>query len=471
MTATPTERLRAYCTGATYGDLPDPVVDRLKQHLLDTLGVAIGARAHAASSPSVEAAVAELAGGGGGGEATALATGEPHAAEHAALLNGAFAHSLDFDDTHRGSSLHPGAPVVPAALAVAEREGADTETLLSALSIGYDVTCTLGEAVGPDAHYGRGFHITATCGTFGATAAAGIVAALDGAGFENAFGVNGSQAAGSLQFLENGAWNKRLHPGLAARRAVTAVALGGADFRGAADPLEGEYGFLSAYSPSPEPDRFEDLEGRHAVMETGLKPYPCCRYMHSALDALVEIGSEVDAADVDSVRVELPSPGVRLTGDPLDAKRSPSNFVDCQFSMPFGAALALSSGAAGLPEFLAAQARLDDPDFRALMAAVDVTDSDAVMDPFPGQWPARVVVEAAGERHDAFVDVALGEPEKPLGWDGVTEKFTDLATSAGVPDAAAADVVDAVRDLESASLADLLDPLRAAARATGPAGD
>lgn len=470
MTAKPTERLGDYCAGASFDDLPPAVVDRLKQHLLDTVGITIAARAHAGSSGSIEAAVSELA-ADGEGEATVVPTGERRTAEHAALLNGAYAHSLDFDDTHRSSSLHPGAPVVPAALAVAEREGASVRRLLAAISIGYDVTCTVGEAVGPDAHYGRGFHITATCGTFGATAAAGVVAGLDEAGFVDAFGVNGSQAAGSIQFLANGAWNKRLHPGLAARRAVVAVALAEAGFRGAADPIEGDYGFLSAYSDDPVPERFDDLVGRHAVTETALKPYPCCRYMHAALDALVDIGAGIDAGTVESVRVELPKPGVRLTGDPLEAKRSPSNFVDCQFSMPFGAALALTEGAAGLRAFLDAQTRLDDPDFAALMAATDVTSSDDVMAPFPERWPARVVVETAGDRYERFVDVASGEPEKPLGWDGVTEKFRSLAASAGFPDGEAEAVVETVTDLESATLPDLFRPLRRAADAAAPADD
>jgi 2-methylcitrate dehydratase PrpD len=458
-----TERLVEHALATAETGLSEAVRDRLGQHLLDTLGVSIGGEAVAASSPAMAAAAADLA--GTGGEATVLATGERRPAADAALLNGAYAHSLDFDDTHRESSLHPGAAVVPAALAVAEREGATADRTLAGIAAGYDVACTVGRAVGPDAHYDRGFHLTATCGTFGATAAAGVVAGLSRAELVAAFGVNGSQAAGSLQFLANGAWNKRLHPGLAARRAVEAVALGAAGFRGADRPLEGEFGFLRAYSDEPNPAAVDDVGDRSAVLETALKPYPCCRYTHPALDALVELSDAVDPSAVDRIVVDLPSPGVRLTGDPIAAKRRPENFVDCQFSMPFAAALALERGEAGLAAFRAAQDGLDDPDRRRLMDATEVVTTDAVAERFPEQWAARVVVEAGDDRHERLVETARGEPERPLGWTGVTEKFAELAAAAGVSTADADRIVDATRGLTDGErpLDELVDALRAAA--------
>jgi 2-methylcitrate dehydratase PrpD len=447
-------------------ELSGAVRSQLQRHLLDFLGVALGARVHADSTPAFESAIEILAGSGSGGyqqdgEATLLTDGSRGPAEHAALANGALAHSLDFDDTHRASSLHPGAPVIPAALAIAERKNASTETLLRAISAGYDVACTVGEAINPDSHYDRGFHVTATCGTFGATAAAGLLAGSGSEEIEAAFGVNASQAAGSLGFLENGAWNKRLHPGLAARRAVLACALAESGFRGAARPFEGEHGFLRGYSDDPSPEEFEAIGEPPAVTETALKPYPCCRYMHPALDGLREIASAVDPGEIDSITVSLPKPGVWLTGDPIARKRRPDNFVDCQFSMPFGAALALTEGEADLPAFLAAQDRLDDPDLRGLMDATEVGTSEEISQYFPEQWAARIVVETrAGSRdHDRLVDIARGEPEDPLGWDGVVGKFDTTVTSAGVSTADAEGVVEVVRDLESNEIGDLTDAI------------
>jgi 2-methylcitrate dehydratase PrpD len=450
-----TDALASYCATAASEPLPPDVRDRLKQHLLDFVGLTLGASEHAASSPSLFDAVETLAGGYEGGAATVLPTGERRAAEHAALLNGALAHSLDFDDTHRESSLHPGAVVVPAALAVAEREGVGTDQLLRAIDAGYDAACAVGRAVNPDAHYDRGFHITATCGTFGATAAAGVVSGLDTEEFANTFGVNGSQAAGSLQFLSNGAWNKRLHPGLAARRGVLAVALAENGFDGAAEPLEGEHGFFHGYTSEPNVSAFDRL-GDHAVRETSLKPYPCCRYMHAALDGLCDLASEVDPAEVESVTVDLPQAGVTLTGDPIEAKRRPTNLVDCQFSMPFGAALALTEGEAGLDAFLDAQSRLGNARLRHLMDATEVVTTDAVQSVFPEQWAARVVVRTADGEHERFVEGATGDPESPLGWEGVTEKFVELATGAGATRETAAAVVDAVQGLDEGSVEDLI---------------
>jgi len=336
-----------------------------------------------------------------------------------------------------------------------------TERLLAAIGAGFDVACTVGEAVNPDEHYGQGFHITATCGTVAATAAAGIVRGLDVEGFENAFGVNGSQVAGSLQFLENGAWNKRLHPGLAARRGVEATAFARSGFVGAADPIEGEFGFFAAYTSDPVPAAFDRLRERDAVAETGLKPYPCCRYMHPAIDGLREIAEEVEAADVDAVRVSLPEAGIRLTGDPLEEKRRPENFVDCQFSMPFAAALALTDGDAGSDAFLRAVGRLDDPPrfddpgVRRLMDATTVETDEEVQRRFPEEWAARVAVDAGGETYERFVEPPFGEPGKPMTWDDTVTKARGLVeTGDRTLDADA--LAAAVRDVENRSVDDLV---------------
>ena len=467
MSPTPTEVLVDHALAAEYDAMSPEARDRLRRHVLDTLGIVVGAREVAASSESVLDGCARLA--GERDEAT-TAAGDRRPAADAALLNGTLAHSLDFDDTHRESSLHPGAPVVPAALAVAEGEGADAGRFLEAVHAGYDVTCAVGRAVNPDAHYERGFHVTATCGTFGAAVAAGVAAGLDREQLLDAVGIAGSQAAGSLQFLANGAWNKRLHPGLAARRGVEATTLAAAGFEGAADPLAGADGFFRGYSGDPDPDAVRDVGEREAVMETALKPYPCCRYMHAALDALVDLSETYGPGDVEGITVDIPGPGVRLTGEPIDRKRRPANLVDCQFSMPFGAALAIDRGAADLTAFLDAQDDLEDPALRALMDATEVTTTDAVSNLFPEQWAARVVVETDDGTVERTVEIARGEPEDPLDWPAVEAKFADLLDAAEVPDEAADRLADAVRGLgEERGLDDLTGALRATGAASSSA--
>ncbi|OTF09254.1 MmgE/PrpD family protein [Halorubrum sp. SD612] len=458
-----TDRIVDHCLSVD-ADRPD-----LPAHLLDWFAVAIGGATHADSTPAILDGVRAIAGPTPDPEtdetATLLPSGERLTPADAALANGALAHSLDFDDTHLPSSLHPGAPVIAAALAAAEGEAAGGEAtpadrFRAGVAAGYDVACTVGEAVGPDAHYDRGFHVTATCGTFGAVAAAGVVRGLDADELRDAFGIAGSQAAGSLQFLANGAWNKRLHPGLAARRGIEATDLAAAGVVGAADPLAGEHGFFAGYSDGPNPAAVDRIGERDAVAETGRKPYPCCRYLHSAIDALREIAPEVDPDAVESIEVAIPSAGVRLTGEPIEAKRRPDGFVDCQFSAPFAAALALVEGTADAEAFLRAVGRLDepprwdDPAIRRLMDATSVGTDPAIEARFPEEWGARVTVTAGGETREASVSVPLGEPEKPMSAEETEAKAAGLLAGSGVDADRLASVVES---LDGRSVADLVD--------------
>ncbi|EMA65256.1 MmgE/PrpD [Halorubrum aidingense JCM 13560] len=443
-----TDRIVDHCERVD-ADRPD-----LPAHLLDWFAVTIGGAAHADSSPAILDGIRDLSGPTPDPEtdatATVLPSGERMTPADAAFANGALAHSLDFDDTHLPSSLHPGAPVIAAALAAAEGADASADRFLAGVAAGYDVACTVGEAVGPDSHYDRGFHVTATCGTFGAVAAAGVARGLDAPELRNALGIAGSQAAGSLQFLANGAWNKRLHPGLAARRGVEATTLAAAGVVGAADPIDGEYGFLTGYTDDPNLAAFDRLESRDALAETGRKPYPCCRYLHAAIDALRAIAPEVDADAVEAIDVAIPSPGIRLTGDPIEAKRRPTSFVDCQFSAPFAAALTLTAGSAGAEPFLRAVGRFedppqwDDPELRRLMDATNVSTDDAVERRFPEEWGADVAVTAGGETHERSVSTPLGEPETPMSAAETRAKTEGLLAGTGIDPERLTAAVDSV---------------------------
>ncbi|MGY3078374.1 2-methylcitrate dehydratase PrpD [Bradyrhizobium sp. LM6.10] len=200
-----TATLAAYVASLKYGDIPAEVLDRAKLLTLDFLGSAIRARSEAESTPSILKMLEALA-LDTKGDSTVFGDSKTWTPAVAALLNGALGHSLDFDDTHADSSLHPSAPVVPAAFAIGEMVGASGRDVLTAIVAGYEVCCRLGNALDPTSHYARGFHPTATAGTYGAAAAAGKLFGLSEQQLIAAFGVAGSQAAGSLQFLVNGAW-------------------------------------------------------------------------------------------------------------------------------------------------------------------------------------------------------------------------------------------------------------------------
>ncbi len=446
-----------FCADLSFSALPNEVRTYGKRLVLDTVGIMIGAASRVESSSPIKNAISELDGGGTG--ATVLATGEQMTPANAALLNGAMAHSLDFDDTHRGASLHPGAPVIAAALAAAEQTNATGKELLTGIIGGYEITTRLGMAVNAASHYARGFHGTGTCGVFGGTAAAGIIHDLTSEEFENAFGLNGSQASGSLQFLANGAWNKRLHPGFSAREAITAVSLAQQGVKGAVAPIEGDNGFFTGYTDEPYPDQAtRNLGGDFETLRTGIKPYPCCRYMHPALDLLLSAYHDrgVDPTEVRSVTINLPTPGISLVESPAD--KLPASFVDAQFSMRFGSALALTTGDAGVDSFISTVEEPYSALFTDLYSNTDVTPAEDIDAAYPEIWAARVTLETESGSIELFTENARGEPENKLSDSELFEKFTELTTGMAAEDQR--ELEDRLIALETHTIEELLSPIR-----------
>ena len=404
--------------------VPPEVSSRALALATDLIGSCIRAANEADSSPSILAMVERL-GLGGDGPCTVFGLNRRYGAAAAALLNGAFGHSLDFDDTHADSSLHPSAPVVPAAIAAAELADATGADLLAAIVVGFEVCCRLGMALDPTAHYARGFHPTATAGTFGAAAAAGRLLGLDTAGMENAFGVAASQASGSLQFLENGAWNKRYQVGEATMKGLMAASLAAGGFKGSADALEGTHGFLKGYSDAPRPERaVADLGTVWETMRIGVKPYPACRYTHAAVDGLLELQRRHGFApdEVSAVTVGLHRNGIALVGVPLEAKKKARSIVEGQFSMPFAAAVALLRGRFGWDDY----DLLGAPEADALAARVDVR-LDPSLEGLRHPFGATLEVAARGETHRLHVADPSGEPETFPDAAACAQKFRILA--------------------------------------------
>src|SRR6476469_10926860 len=239
-----TSQLAEFCSGINLAKLPPEVVTRARFLVLDLVGNIVRARHDAESTASFVSTVRAM--GMAAGNSGVFGDAARYSPVGAAFLNGALAHSLDFDDTHAAGSLHPGAPVIPAALAAGEMVGASGADVLAAIVAGYEVTCRIALALPAGEHYDRGFHPTATCGVFGAAAAADRVFGLDADRVEGALGTVLSQCAGSLQFLVNGAWTKRFQVGWAACNGLMAAALVREGFKGAAEALEGKHGFLHA---------------------------------------------------------------------------------------------------------------------------------------------------------------------------------------------------------------------------------
>ncbi|MCX7372032.1 MAG: MmgE/PrpD family protein [Alphaproteobacteria bacterium] len=413
-----------YGANIRYADLPAAVQERVRFLVLDLAGNMLRGRVDAESSEPVLRMARAM--GFAGGQHVVFAQNERFSAAGAALLNGVFAHSLDFDDTHAAGTLHPGAPVIPAALAAAEMVGARGDDVLAAIVAGYEVTNRLSLALPGGDHYDRGFHPTATCGAFGGAVAAARVLGLDADRVADAIGIALSQCAGSLAFLHNGAWTKRFQVGWAAMAGLSAALLAREGFRGAAEAIEGRHGFLQAYAPNPNPARaVQDLGTVFELMETAVKPYPSCRYGHAAVDAALALRAELGlrADEIESAHMGLPSKGMTLVGHPQAYKQNPQNVVDAQFSGPFVVANALAYGEFGWDSY----EKLDDPTLRALMPKITTGQDPEVQAEFPTNMAGKLTVRARGKDHVKFVIVPKGEPGNFLSEAELRAKFHGLA--------------------------------------------
>ncbi len=456
-----THVLSQFAAGQRYESLPPEVAERARLLLLDLLGIALRARHDAESTPALIRAAGPLGLTGGG--ATVLGDGAGYTPPGAALINGALAHSLDFDDTHAAGSIHPSAPIVPAALAAAEMTGAGGKDLIAGIVAGFEIQIRLSLALGPTEHYARGFHPTATCGIFGAAAAAGRIFGLDASGIASAFGIALSQAAGSMQFLLEGAWTKRSHVGQAAMNGLIAATLAREGFKGALAPFEGKAGFFHAYAPHPAPEKaVAGLGENWRTMEIAVKPYPSCRYSHAPIDALLRLKAANDIApeEIESVRIGVPRTGWNIVGDPEAAKQNPKSIVDGQFSMPFCAAVALRAGGLAWDDYAS---HLGDAETLALCRRVSTEVDEAAEAEFPANLAGAARITTARGVFEDFVAAPLGEPENFVSDAQLRAKFDGLVGPYLPP--------GRVDELATALLAiDTADDIGAVLRLSRPAG-
>jgi len=419
-----TQQLAEFATALSYDDLPPEVPQRARDLTIDFIGSIVRAGAEANSTRALLGMVSRL-GLDGPGQSTVFGLNRRYPPAIAALINGMLGHSLDFDDTHSDRSTHPSAPVVPAALAAAEITGASGRDLLAAIVAGYEVMLRVANALDPTAHYARGFHPTATTGVFGAAAAAGRIFGLDAKQMTSAFGVAASQAAGSLQFLVNGAWNKRHQVGAAAMNGLIAASLARENFVGASEAIEGKHGLLVGYTDDPHPERA--VAGLGTVWETtkiGLKPYPACRYTHAAVDGLIALRAEkgLTPDHVRGLRVGLHQNGITLTGAPLAEKRRAKTIVEGQFSMPFAAAVALTLGRFGWDDY----DQLGKPNIEALCDRIDVV-RDESLEGLRHPFGATLAVETPDGVIERRIPDPSGEPDTFPTPDALAAKFETLA--------------------------------------------
>ncbi|HUC16283.1 MAG TPA: MmgE/PrpD family protein [Acetobacteraceae bacterium] len=441
-----TRQLSDFTAGLALGRLPAGVTERARFLVLDLIGNIVRARAEAESTPALLAGARAL--GLGAGNAGVFGDAARYAPAGAALINGALGHSLDFDDTHAAGCLHPGVTAIAAALSAGEMAGAAGADVLAGIVAGYEVSCRLALALPAGEHYARGFHPSATCGAFGAAAAAARAFRLPAEAVESAFGIALSQTSGSLEFLVNGAWTKRFQVGWAAMNGLAAACFAREGFKGASEAFEGPHGFLRAYAPSPAPARATERLGEvFELMATAVKPYPSCRFGHAGIDAALALREEFSLRpeEIEAVTLGLSRAGMRLIGEPGEKKSDPRNVVDGQFSGPFVLAVALTTGRMDWDSYRL----LDDPALRRLLPRIACAHDDQIEAEFPTNMAGKVTIRARGQIFEKTVRVPKGEPGNFLSEAELRGKFTSLAAPvlrAG-PTAALADAALGIAEL------------------------
>ena len=331
-------------------DVPPAVVEKAKLVFLDTIGIAL-----ASSTMDFGLMAINVARKLGGPKASLLiGTSDRVAAANAVIANGTLAHGLDYDDTLEEAIVHTGCCAGITALAAGEEVGATGAAVLEAAIVGTEVLCKVG-LVAPGKFHARGFHPTAICSTFGAAAAAGKLYGLNLNQWVDAFGLCGSQSSGIIEYLADGTWTKRIHPGWSAHGGVIATLLAKEGFRGPAKVLEGTHGFFSAFGGKNDYDfeKILELGQRWEIPRLTFKSYPCGSISHPYMDCALRIKQKHSPHpdQIMEVICRTAEGPVHRLWEPLANKQKPVSSYGAKFSLPYSIAVMLIRGRAGLEEF------------------------------------------------------------------------------------------------------------------------
>ena len=409
----------------------DPrALDVARRLVLDIAGLCVAAR----HEPYVRAAMASI---DQPGPCTVIGSIQTMGVEGAAFVNGTAAHGEDFDDTFEGGPVHAGAVIVPAVLAAAQRHGASGADVLRGIALGVEVTCRLC-AVAPMKVHKAGFHPTAIFGVMGAVAGVGALLHLSQAQLVHAFGIAGSMAGGIIEYLAEGAWTKRLHPGWAAQSGYRAVRLALAGFQGPRTVFEGQHGFFHGYANTADGDFEAMLQGfgtEWVWPSIAFKPYACGTMAHPYIDCARAFRQRGIAADsIASIECETAEGIVHRLWEPLARKQAPPNAYAAKFSIPYAIAVALLKDNAGLGEYT--DALVHDAALRALAAKVRYVVDPT--NPYPKQFTGHLRVTLNdGTVHEHRQAYFKGGAQHPLSDADLLRKFHANCAHGGMAQAQA----------------------------------
>ena len=458
--ATISSRLADFTAGLGLDAVPAPVAQRAKHLMLDAIGCAFAARREEFAA-RIARSVAKLAGPG-----PRRVVGLPHRLplRDAALVNGMLMHGLDYDDTHAAGIIHLTVSTLPAGLATAAQLGASGAELLAAYIAGVEAGARIA-AVAKGGFHQFGFHPTGVVGAFACSLVAGRLMKLTPARLAGAQGIALSLASGNLQFLEDGSWTKRIHPGWAAACGVTAASLAADDLPAPPEAYEGRFGLFRTHLP---PDLYEkadlslataDLDRAWEIENIAVKPFPACHLLHGCADAAIALHrAGLDPERVRSVQALVPEGVVKAVCEPVASKRRPKNDYDAKFSIPYAIASALTRGRLGIAEFV--PAAYTEPRIERLMDKVEYAiDAQTT---FPRHYTGEVVVTLDdGRVLRNRIAINRGNPDRPLSNAEIEAKyFENCAVS--LDRGTASRIRDAILGVEAIADARELETLLAA---------
>ncbi|MGL4668618.1 MAG: MmgE/PrpD family protein [Saezia sp.] len=429
------------CTNFTetlqFEDIPQRSIQQIKIYFLDWLGCLIRGYTTRQADPAKKY-IQDLA---GAPQASMVGLHQKASIIDAAFFNGYLGHILEMDDVDRESISHPATVVIPAALAVGEWRNKNGKELLTAITAGYEVMLRIGAAVTP-AHY-EIWHTTGTAGAFGSAMAAGKLFNLKKEELDWALGNAGTMAAGLWQFLKDGAMSKFLHAGRAASNGVFSAYMASNGFSGATRILEGSQGFFAGFAKQEiNPKIFMDFSTNWRSGEVSIKPYPCCRHTHSAIDAANQIREQAYGKEVKSIKANTYSAAQLIAG--IEDPKTPQ---EAKFSLKFCIARTLLHGLLTEQDFT--QETLHDLPTRELMKRIELHVSPELDAMIPQNWPSHMSATLlSGETLYSEVNSPSGDPENPIDWEGIKRKFA-MMTQSVLDTAAQEEISDLCNKLES----------------------
>jgi len=420
------EDLASFAYEIDFQDLPKEVIENVKLRILDTIGVMLMACKEKFIKDIVDIAK------DGRPESTIIGFNLKVSSQNAVLINGTMAHVLEFDDTHFPSRIHPSAVIVPTALAVGEKTGADGPNVITSMAVGYEILTRMGNAAyssgsNVNSLYRRGFHPTSVCGVFASAVVAGKILGLDVDKIVAAMGIAGSMASGLVECLRKGESIKCVHPGWSGHAGVIAALLAEKGFTGPHTIFEGDFGFFNSFVGKGNYDLEKLTEGlgkRWELLNIYFKPYPSCHLTHAAIDACLSLKKEhrIIPDDIEEVEVKIPEEAMKVVGKPEGLKRNPKNGYAAKFSIYWTVATALVEGTVSLDTF--SDRKMKDLNILKLVEKVKCDDDPKLNALFPQKLPALVRIKLKdGKIFECMVETSKGSPKKPMKAHELKEKL------------------------------------------------